>query len=284
LREAAKRLCSLLSALKLSRLPPALFQEGSEQAVSRSPELQKIFSLAKDTMDNQRSIQSFGLLCDEIARASHGCSDEAFLILCRAMVTKALSTARCTCFTRRVILPRIKSLPKTVSRVLFMALAHVSSLHPGPVTKGLLVPIIEFDKVSAVHSDIIRRLVQGHSKSPVYAELVRDLMQSLADAPGSSAHVSKSSTEARATVMQELLSKIPPSYMNLACGKSVLDWASGAVQAFPKSLKVANVLFRFVQHKSVARQLKSELSEILLGVQSFMKKTITNKIAKLPSD
>ncbi len=299
-RDAAidlQALAKTLLALDPSDVPIRLFDSdqavgnGTDDAVE-SPQMMRLRAKVSALFLGDNTTQdNFNAACAALgSRIAGRVSDEAFVVLCRLVVTRVLSTARCKTFLSKVVLPRASSLRQTVSRVMFLAVAHIAALHPLPVVSALLVPLMQSPNASSVHSDMCKRVFGLEALSAsARASFVASLVSL------SPAQSSLPAAEARASVLLELLSGGGGStagsagqgmrrgvHMRREVSAVLVEWIRAAVKAHPKSLKISNVLFRLIQHHpDVTARHHAELVGASESVKTFMRKAIQNKLAKL---
>eukprot|EP00471_Norrisiella_sphaerica_P014162 CAMPEP_0184505686 /NCGR_PEP_ID=MMETSP0113_2-20130426/53114_1 /TAXON_ID=91329 /ORGANISM="Norrisiella sphaerica, Strain BC52" /LENGTH=389 /DNA_ID=CAMNT_0026895385 /DNA_START=943 /DNA_END=2112 /DNA_ORIENTATION=- len=313
--ENVKLLKDVLTNIEVSKIPPEMFQEDNQNLDSYGSEIVELQTLT--TKLTQQSNSVFFEICKAMGPTlTENVPDESLFLFCKLVVTRSLSVARTAIFSTHVLLPRLRALSKPISRTLFSALHHLSMLHPKPVIHDLILPLLcSSPELNSSHGDLVKKLVKAHLKkntpsgstpnqaepkstlayaspklssnptnssiSPYFRHLLAKILEQL---PQSN---SKPTAEAIAAVLQDLLSKpklfpLPPVGASGGSCERLVSWISANLQEHSKSLKVANVFLRFLQHHPrTASGMKVQLILAADLMESFMKKTIKNKIRAL---
>jgi len=139
---------------------------------------------------------------------------------------------------------------------------------------------------SAAHSQ--QSVLAASSSSSAFSELLLRVLfltndhQMLQLPKMAALQQSRKSVEARASILQDFLTKPKIFRLDVNGCSQLISWVSGAIRAFPKSTKVASVLLRLLQHhKHMAKSFRDDLLEISANITSFMKKTLRNKLTNL---
>ena len=253
-------------------------------AMDRERAIEKLLPLGKQLLEEQHtsdnSVESALEVLREVDDMQAACEgllllkvdDVTFSKVCKGLLTDTLSFQRTTSFFNLVVLPRVKKLEHSASRILFALMVELAERYPQALVDCVLYPLLAEPNHGPPHFEITNRITkQCLAKKPdiLLAFTERILREGLV-------HWSDYIISLLSTILCLKLS-ISDELVSLLVSQLEQNVAS-----FASSPKFSSLIFHLVsKYPQMVRFHKTALAEILDNCAGFTAKSAKSKVEAL---